>query len=387
MRNIVFKGFLLSGILSLQIFVPLKAQEIDFSFTPETQDLADDQFPVDLYDDENHDRTLRIRDQELIFGEESNMLSGYHQVSFSSDRAFAGVLFLSGGQVSVEIYRSDGSLVRRIGNIAEYESEDPSIRLYMLNDGSFFYRDNIAGFSYFDERGNQVYRASNSTGSSEGETVSEFAATPFGGTVLLYNPQIHRSDRIDSRLQKVDYEGNTRPVASFENTVIENVRIHHKGRVILVHATDEATGNHIGKVLSFRGDLLAEIDYEDTEISELALSSDARFITARASGRVLVHRVASGERIGSASFTESVLTASYMPDGILAVLTGERSSNGKLGELRAHIIDIEQRQVVREETSLTTYTSQYFPLTLTYQEEGTYTLRGTTRAIIIRHTL
>ncbi len=379
-------------VISIMLFSPIlsspaSAQDIAFSYAPETESLAPDQFRIDLFEAERHDRTIRVRENEIVFGNGAGMLAGYDQISISPDRAFVGALFLRGDNVSVEIYRSDGSLVRRFSELASYDPDDPSIRLYMLNGGSFFYCDNIAGFSYFDERGEQVYRASNSSGSPDGETISELATTPFGTSAFAYNPKIYEGDQVHSRIQRIGFDGETRPVARFDAAGIEDVTLHPEGRLIIAHLIDEATGNHRAKVISFRGELLAEVDYEDNEILEMALSECGRYVTARASGRVLVHEVTTGERLGSASFTEQVLVASWMPDNRLAVLTGTRYGDRELNDLRAHIIDVRQRRVAREETSLTTYEVPHAPLQFSFHEQGTYKLTGTNRPIVIRHSL
>ncbi len=365
--------------------VTVHAQDITFSYDSSTEGFAPDQFQADLFDTESG-RNFRLSEREIIFDDGSSMVSGMDQIAISPNRGYVAALFTHGGQASVEVYRSDGSLVHRLSSLAEIDPDDPSVKLFMLNNGSFVYRDNIAGFSYFDERGEQVFRASNSSGSLDGETISGFTTPASANVSFLINPEIYDGERVSSRIQKVTFQGETTPVAHFDRMSIQTVDVHPNGRILLVHGIDESNGNHTGKVLSFRGDRLAEFDYEDNDVEKLILSRDGRYVTAHTSGRAMVHRVATGERLGSASFSERVLVASYMPDGILAVLTGTRSGD-ELGNLRAHIIDIEQRRVVRETTGLTTHGTSYFPLSLHYDAPGRYTLTGATRKIEIRHSL
>ncbi|MEX2657401.1 MAG: hypothetical protein WD272_07785 [Balneolales bacterium] len=363
------------------------AQEISFSYTTGTGNFEADRFRTDIFFNEHPDKSIRIRNQELVFADGHGMLSGYHQVSLSEDRSYVGALFLRNGYVTAEIYRSDGTLLHRINELAEYDSADSSVKIYMLNNGSFIYRDNIAGFSYYDELGEQVFQVYNSYGSPDGEAISEAVMTSFGRTLILYNPKIYHGNDINSRIQEVTPEGEIRTIASFANESIQSVKVHPAGRLWIVHTIDEESGNHLARVITYRGDVLTEIDYENTEVLELVLSSCARYVTARASGRVMVHFTNTGERMGSASFRERVLAASYMPDEILAVVTGRESENLKITELRAHMINIDQRKVIREESSLQTNGSVYFPLVLEYQEKGKYKLHGVTREIMIQHTL
>ncbi len=384
-KSQVLSGLIIILVFNLLAFTHAKAQDIRFWHSSETEHFASDQFLTDLFRDDKQG-SIRIGEGEIYFGDGSAMISGFDQASISEDRAFVGVLFIRGNQVSAEIYRSDGTLLHHIAHLAEYDPDDPSVRLFMLSDGSFVYRDNIASFTYYDERGEQVFRIFNSSGSPDGEAVSQFTATPFGNRMLAYNPRIFVGEKVGSRIQHVGFDEKTTVLAQFERLSILSVRMHRSGNLLLVHSHDESADRHHAQVISIRGDVLVEIDYDDNEIEGVALSDCGRYVTGMATGRAMVHDVTSGERLGSASFRERILTASYMPDGNLAVLTGTRRGR-ELRELRMHIIDIRQQRVVREETALTVHTSDYFLLSLTYDGDATYRLLGVNRELIIRHTL
>ncbi len=379
---------IISAIVTLQLSsTPVHSQGLSFSYYPPTEDFSDDEFRMDLHKDVSEARTVRIRGNELVFGDGSNMISGAYQWAFSENRAYIGALYVQGNHVSVEIYRTDGTLVNRIHPVADYDPDDPSIRLFMRNDGSFIYQDNIAGFSFFDKREGQLYRASNSSGSPDGETISELFAPAAARSVFLVNPEIYHGERVQSRVQSVDYVGSPIQVALFEGMRIIDIQVHSTGRLLLVHAEEQASGHHFGFVLSYRGHNIAEIDYEDELMEELVLSSCGGYVTGRASGRVMVHETISGERMGSASFRETVLIAQYMPDQVLAVITGRKSTERNLNDLRGHMIDLQQRDVIRERTELNTIASEYFPLKLEYINSGSYLIRGTSRYIQMRHEL
>lgn len=385
MKNTSYTCLIVFFAAVLLVPLQLKAQEVRFWYLPETEQFAPDEFRTDLWRDDSGGR-IRIREHELVFGSGSTMVSGYQQASISEDRSFAGILFIRGDRVSAEIYRTDGTLLHRIGHLADYDGDDPSIRLYMLNNGSFIYRDNIASFTYHDARGEEVFQLFNSAGSTDGETISEFTATPFGHAMAAYNPRIFIGNRVESRLQLIQRNGESSTLLRPDAHSMVSVKMHRTGRLMLVHTLDESGNRHRAQLVSVRGDRITDIDYEDNDIEDLVLSDCARYITARTSGRVMVHDAVSGERLGSASFRERVQAASYMPDGNLAVLTGNRN-NRQLRDLRMHIINIGERRVVREETALKVYTSGYFPLQLIYEDSSTYRLQGVNRELIIRHTL
>ncbi len=384
-KKVIFSTLIVLFISNLLVFSHTDAQDIRFWYSPATEHFASDQFRTDLLRDDKQG-SLRIREGEIVFGDGSAMTSGFNQASISADRSYVGVLFMRGDQVSAEIYRSDGTLIHRIARLADYNPDDPSVRLYMLSNGSFVYRDNIASFAYFDERGEQVFQIFNSAGSPDGESVSEFTATPYGQRMLAYNPRIFTGNQVGSRIQHVEHDEQATPLVQFDNLGILYVRMHRSGNLMLVHSHDESGDRHLAHVITIRGDVLAEIDYEDNDIENVVLSDCGRYVTGSTSGRALVHDVTTGERLGSASFRERLLTASYMPDGNLAVLTGTRRSR-ELRDLRMHILDVRQRRVVRQETSLTVHTSEYFPLSLEYDGNATYRLQGANRELIIRHSL
>ncbi len=381
----IYRCFFVISVSILFGVSQVYAQDLRFWYSPETESFAPDQFRADLFRDDS-EGSIRVRDGELVFGDGSTMISGFNHASISEDRSFIGVLFERGDQVSAEIYRSNGTLLHQIAHLADYDPDDPSIRLYMLSNGSFVYRDNIASFTYFDERGKEVFQIFNSTGSPDGEAVSEFTSAPFGHRMLAYNPRIFAGSQVNSRIQHVGHDEQVRTLAQFDQMSIVSVRLHRSGNLILVHSLDDSDGRHHARVISIRGDIIADIDYEENEIEDVVLSACGRYVTGRTSGRAMVHDVTTGERMGSASFRERVRIASYMPDGNLAVLTGTRN-NRELRDLRMHIIDVRQRRVVREETALTVHTSEYFPLSLVYDGNSTYRLQGVNRELIIRHSL
>lgn len=373
------------GLLSVTAAAAF-SQDVSFSYSPGTGKFASDQFRTDLHDDSDDPGSMRLREGELVFGDGASMVSGFNQMALSDDRSYAGFLFKQGENVTVEVYRTDGTLLHRLPRLVDYDPDDPSVKLYMLNNGSFIYRDNIAGFTFFDERGKEIFDAYNSTGSPDGESISELAPTPFGKKSVMINPKIYQGDNVNSRVRLTGRDGDASELAHFNEMSIETVDWHQSTRLMVVHGRDENDGSHYGNVLSYRGDLLFEVNYDDDEIEELVLSNCGRYLTARTTGRAIVHRISDGERLGSASFRQRIQAASYMPDGMLAVITGS-DDNGHLKNLRAHIIDLEERIVVREETSLETHSSPQLSVRMEYLEPSVYRLAGTSREIIIRHSL
>ena len=402
----------ITGIIGLVILFStsgLSAQTILFSYTAETRDHRDHEYRIDLprtdtpqkmgsqesrQQTESQDASglkqtsgsIILNDREVVFTN-GTMLSGFRELSISPNRLYLGALFLTGNKYTAEIYRPDGLLVYRIPDLPDHADDDPSVHLHVLDNGSSVFRYNIASFLFYDIRGIRYAELWNSSGSPDGEAISDFSSTPFGNTRLLINPKIFHGNRIDSRIRMAQADGSSRHLAVFSNTVIESVQLHPSGRLILLHVIEKPAGKHNAIAITRDGTRIQTIDYENNEILEVSLSQCGRYITARASGRVLVHKLASGEVLGRASFGERVLAASYMPDGILAVMTGSISDNRTVQQLRAHMIHLDKRTVVREQTFLATTHSPFFDLELVYLDTGVYRLQGGNREILIEHTL
>ncbi len=90
--------------------------------------------------------------------------------------------------------------------------DDPSFKIYPLQNGSYIVRENIANFVLFDSFGSVIRPISNSSQSEDGEKISELAMDPMGKTIVLYNPQIRNGTKRDSQAKIVGLEGADRDV-------------------------------------------------------------------------------------------------------------------------------------------------------------------------------
>lgn len=98
------------------------------------------------------------------------------------------------GIQGVNIYEGSGNLLFN----ADYDltSNDNSLKIYCMLNGGFVVRENIANFLFFDAEGDVVQSISNSSQSTEGESISELATDPAFKTVVLYNPRIVRDGKM-----------------------------------------------------------------------------------------------------------------------------------------------------------------------------------------------
>ncbi len=289
---------------------------------------------------------VTISSSAISFGN-GKSVNGMAGFGISSDLTVVGVLKINTDGSSAVILDAGGEV------LAEYPvislgSDDPSIAIYPFNTGGVLVRDNIASFNFYDSFGNNTKRLSSSSQSEGGESISEVVADPSGETVVIYTPQINRDGQIGSHAQLVDENGNLKSLYFKTDRSIKAVEISNDGQFIVVISS--GSGGVRAHFMDRFGNELNSID-SDEELIGARLSDDARYVTLFSSGRVLVMDSMTGERIGSTSLRSPVIVADYFPaDEMLMVMTANYSeSSGIANDVQFHAIDLEQRQIARQD--------------------------------------
>ena len=122
---------------------------------------------------------------------------------------------------------------------------DPSFKVYPLQNGAYIVRENIAGFVLFDSFGSLVRPISNSSKSVDGEKISELAMDPQGKTVVLYNPQVRNGEKRGSQAKIVGLEDSDVSVFYQEDAEIKAVRVAESGEFIAIGYGKEADDHNV----------------------------------------------------------------------------------------------------------------------------------------------
>ena len=282
---------------------------------------------------------------------------------------------------SVDIFGGDG---KRILSSSSYtiKGGDSSVQLYTKPNGGFIIRENIANFLFFDSWGEIDQSLSNSSQSTEGESVSELAADPAFKTVVLYNPKIVREGVEGSRASIVNTNFTTSTIYSSNDRAIRKVVISDDAQFIGIISYKSGTDDALELMDRF-GNKLADFSF-DQGIMDAVISDDGRYVTLRSNGRVGVYSTISGDRIGSTSLRSRLIFAEYISDDntILAV-TGEDYGT-TISDIQFHAINVEQRKVERQDYNRELASTELISFQLDRKGEYRYELFGFNKTLEIQ---
>lgn len=266
----------------------------------------------------------------------------------------------------------------------DYEliDNDESAKIYAGSNGSFILRENIANFLFYNSQGRIANSVSNSSQSTEGESVSELATDPKLKTVVLYNPKIVRNGVEGSRARIIKKSGAARDIYYNSERAIRLVHVSDNGQFIAVVSYNNGTDDMV-TVTDRYGNDITDIEFNQS-VEGLKFSANGEFITIRSGNRVGVYSLLDGEREGSTSFRSSLHFAQYIPeDDAVIALTGDER-NGQLTDVEFHAINLEQRKIERQEYNSSLGISSILPLRLERLATNRYALHGLSKELEIR---
>ncbi len=262
-------------------------------------------------------------------------------------------------------------------NSGEYSAmgDDPSFKVYPLQNGSYIVRENIANFVLFDSFGSIIRPISNSSQSQDGEKISELAMDPMGKTVVLYNPQIRNGNKRGSQAKVVGLEGADRNIFYREDQEINAVRVSESGQFIAIGYGKEGEDNSV-LVMDKFGNEIEEFVFDRT-ITGINLYGSGSTLTVYSEGRVAVFNVLTGERIGSSSFRNgNLIFANYSSsDQSIVGLSGDVRGN-TLSNIEVRIINVDARKIASEEYSGSVQIMDMNSITLNRTGRFSYTISG-----------
>ncbi len=282
---------------------------------------------------------------------------------------------------SVSITDTDGSTIVT-GVYSTPDANDPSLKVYPLQNGSFIVRENIANFILYDSFGNPGKTISNSTQSEEGESISELATDPRAKTIVIYNPKIIRGGEASSRARVLDINNNPKDIFYSEDREIRGVKVAESGEYIAI-AAGKAGADDIVTVMDRFGNVINTFSF-DQEVAGLNIYGSGGYLTVYSTSRAAVYNVLSGERVGSTSFRSTLHFANYSAsDQTIVALTGDLNGD-TLANVEAHVINIGARKIAREGYAGTVELKDPGFITLERTGEYRYTLKGLGKDLNLR---
>ncbi len=252
------------------------------------------------------------------------------------------------GVFSVDIINRDGEVAFRKSALDNIEFGDQSLKLYLLNNGRFIIRDNIAGFRGFDPSGRFSFEVFNASASEEGEAVSELAAAGNGDRMYVYNPRIIREGRNESRIQLL-YDNDLQGVAWYsQEETIQTAATTSDGKFLYI-ASENSSGNVTVRKFNDEGEKVAELSAENENVS-VKFQPEDDVVIFYADRTAQVYRVDSGERLANAFLRGNVniVVAHYdEADNVVVTLTGSRNRQTRaIQPSGIHIVDLTARALI-----------------------------------------
>lgn len=321
-------------------------------------------------------------------GIDQYMISGYQIAIDDNDLAFAGNAASSSvnNLTAIAAILQSASVNVHAGNGDELfstpfnlKSDDSSAKIYAKLNGGFIIRENIANFLFYNSLGSVKQSISNSSQSTEGESISELASDPAFKTVVLYNPKVVNGGIEGSRAKVVNNDLTTTDIYYSSSRAIRTVKVSDNGQFIAI-ATYSPGTDAVVVIIDRFGNDLAEINF-DQNVEDMVISKDGSYVTIRSNGRMGVYSVRDGERNGSASFRSTLLYAEYVPeDQTVIALTGSRSGSS-LTDVEIHAINVAARAIQRQSFSTALSMTDLIPLKLSRKGTYRYSLSGLNKTL------
>jgi len=332
---------------------------------------------------------LRVSESSATRGNSpSQFIVAGHQVAINgSSLSFASgvsndiniLTSLSGSLNASGVSLYEGSGTPLLTGSYNLQSGDNSVKVYIKPNGGYVVRENIANFLFYDNSGKVQQSISNSSQSTEGESISELAADPAFKTTVLFNPKIVRGGKEGSSAQVVNRNWTTTNIFYSGDRTISLVKVSKDGQFIAVVSSQSGSDDQVNITDRF-GNELGTFTFNQN-IADVRFSGEGEYITIRSSSRVGVYSLLSGEREGSTSFRSDLHFAEFVPeDNVIVALTADETAS-VLTDVELHTINIEARSIERQDYSGSLGKSELLSIELQRTRANQYTLSGLNKAL------
>lgn len=326
---------------------------------------------------------VSIRSNGIRFLSTGNTLTGYEALGVAPDHSIVSVLNQQGDAGQIVVLNSKGDTLNAFST-GRLSRRDPSLAVYPFNNGSVLFQDNIANFTLYNTLGDIAFSLSSSSQTKGGEAISKVAGSPCGKTLVVYNPKIKRGNRLGSKAQVKMTGGEFKNIFQSLERYIKDLSVSDDGNIVTVITAKEGTDDRV-IIMDKYGNRLNTIS-TDEDLIGTSLSGDNEYISLYAGGRVMVHSMLDGERVGATSFRSPVFIADYFPeDNLILALTGSYSEDsGVLNNVEFRAVDLKQREITSEEFTSSLGFSKAISPKFIRLSSGEYRLVGGSKRVRIR---
>jgi hypothetical protein len=323
---------------------------------------------------------VKLSNTDIHFLSSGTSIGSYEAFGISPDQSVIGLLKRTGEKSRIALFATTGdTLTAFTGSLLG--DKDPSLAIYPFNNGEALIRDNINNFTFYNTLGEVSNSMSSSSGSEEGEAISEVVVSANAKTVVVYNPKIKRSGKLGSQAQSMTSSGEFENIFYSQDRYLKDVIISDDGNIVVAITAAAGTDDRV-VVMDRYGNEFNSIT-TDEDLAGGSLSADLEYLTLYSGGRVMVYKTISGERLGATSSRSTVFMADYFPaDDLLLVLTGTYSErSGILNGADFKAVNFAKRKITSEEFSGALGFNKALKARLERSSANTYHLKGASKQV------
>lgn len=322
------------------------------------------------------DGSITVSGDQFVLG--SAQIANPAAWSFSYSNQRASFLQNRNG-INLLSYNGNGNLLID-QNLEFFSSTDNTINTYQFDSGRIILRDNVANFTFLNARGETGYQISNSSGSTDGEQESQLASNSLGTTIVLYNPVIAYGSETGSRAQLVYGDQDGEVFFSSREDEIIDVQVSENGEFITL--VTQGISEKTAFLFDRFGNELFQIT-SDEDLVGATLSDNATHLTIYSSGRVQVYEVPTGERLGSASSSGSILFAGYDPEAQTIIALGGSQNGLRIEEPEITAVSISEREIARQNVPFSVSSLDLNRLSISTTGSNSYEISGLNRKLFV----
>lgn len=276
-------------------------------------------------------------------------LTAVADLSISPNRDYWGVI-QRGPEVRFQLFDGEGQLLLS-HDLDFVDASDETMALYVLDNGSYFVRDNVANFTRHDLDGSIDVRHSNFSGATGGERPSYLVSDRFGLTSLFVVPEIQYGENRGSMIRLLKgYDGEGQIVHESRNRTILHAGLSPDERRVLLIQERPGSENRVVEVVDRFGHLIQEIESNEPWMGG-SIDESGEIVTLFTISRVQSFRIDNTERLGSSTIRGGeVLFGGYCLDREeMVILTGESDdSSGTISNAEVQVVSLRARSIARE---------------------------------------
>jgi len=318
-----------------------------------------------------------IQKNAIILKSTAVQLNNYKSFGISPDKAMMGVLHQDSGNYATTLFEEPGKkLIQNKG--LSFGSNDPSLKVYPLNNGRIIVRSNIAHFDIYNPEGALKASFSNGSGSLQGESISRLVTDYSGETIIVYNPKINKKGHKESRIQRVDpVSGHTTMIYYNSSESIKDIQVSHDGQFLAVLFENHKKSHVV--IMDLFGNKIHSFHF-DNALTHIAFSNNDRYITMVQGNSVTVYHILSGKKAGAAYLRGYDVTyANYIPadHAILGIGSNYNKGSDKLNKVEFSVVDLKRRKIAsRTYSGNLTWYPETFPVSIDRLGRDHYRING-----------